>query len=376
MATAQTALAFDDLPPQRRLPLARTGRAARLAIVPGADSASDTEVPDAAFLLGWDYAHHGLVPPAEHLLPGHPLRQGWEAGRSAFGQRTLRVGRGVPQWLGLRLAAWAQGHSFEAVEVTANYLAQIASPRCPVTRAPLVDDATAAEAATFERLNDRAGYAAGNLMAVSRRVQLAKSGKRWDEARLSAVLAEARQAEGAGTVEGLGSAEWARLATLMSFATPLPHELAATLPLRALPPNRVRLINPIQGLQALITLQLTHSGFAVRIAQIVSLLPGMGLRRDFHLFFHSLLPRAWQGGRPESIEVMRERLEDAWANADVLRRWQRFATQLTAEQADQLVQRLVAKGLASGIPGTQRAQWHSATRATEGWALERSGQAK
>jgi len=72
---------------------------------------------------------------------------------------------------------------------------------------------------------------------------------------------------------------------------------------------------------------------------------------------------------------MRERLEDAWANTDVLRRWQRFSAQLSAEQADQLVQKLVAKGLASGIPGAQRTQWHPASRATEGWALERAGRA-
>jgi hypothetical protein len=372
MATAQAALAFDDLPPQRGLPLARTGRAAMLAVAAGAApmESDDATAPDPAFALGWDYAHHGLVPPAEHLLPGHPLRRGWQAGRAAFGSRTLRAGRAVQQYLALRLAAWLEGQAFEDVQVTPNFLAQIDTRRCPITRAELAEGE-----AVIERVNHLAGHAAGNLVALSPLARTAKGGKRWDEARLSAVLAEARKDQGAGPVEGLGSAEWARLATLMSFATPLPHELACSLPLRVLPPNRVRLINPIQGLQALITLQLTHSGFAVRIAQLVSLLPGMELRRDFHLFFHSLLPRAWREGRPQSAEVMRERLEDAWADADVLRRWQRFANQLTAEQADTLVRKLVAKGLASGIPGAQRAQWHSAQRATEGWALARAGQA-
>jgi hypothetical protein len=368
MATAQAALAFDDLPPQRRLPLARSGRFAMLAVAANPEAGEEEPVPDPAFVLGWDYAHHGLVPPAEHLLPGHPLRQGWQAGRAAFGSRTLRGGRAVQQWLALRLAAWLEGQAFEDVQVTPNFLAQIDTRRCPVTRAELAEGE-----AVVERVNQRAGHAAGNLVSLSPLARAAKGGKRWDEARLSAVLAAARQAEGAGPVEGLGSAEWARLATLMSFATPLPHELAASLPLRVLPPNRVRLINPIQGLQALITLQLTHSGFAARIAQLVSLLPGMEIRHDFHLFFHSLLPRAWRGGRPESVEVMRERLEDAWGDADVLRRWQRFAAQISEEQADALVQKLVAKGLASGIPGAQRAQWHPAQRATEGWALARAG---
>ncbi|HEX5683284.1 MAG TPA: hypothetical protein VFY73_04540 [Ideonella sp.] len=379
---AQTTLAFDDLPqPRTTMALARTGRAARASQVPAAHADADDlfgpgETRDPAFELGWDFAHHGLVPPAEHLLPGHPLRHGWEAGRAAFGSRTLRAGRGVRQWLQLRLAAWHQGQAFEAVQVTPNFLAQIDSTRCPITRVALNDEA--GHEAVVERVNHRAGYAAGNLATLSHRAQQAKGSKRWDEARLMAVLAEARQAEGAGGAEGLSSAEWARLATLMSFVTPLPHELAAALPLRVLPPNRLRLLNPIQGLQALITLQLTHSGFAVRIAQLTKLLPGVDLRRDFHLFFHTLLPRAWQGGRPGSDEEMRERLEDAWQNPDVLRRWQRFASQLSAEQADDLVQRLVAKGLASGVPGAQRAraaQWHPDHRATEGWAMDRAGQA-
>ena len=377
---AQTTLVFDDLPqPRPSMALARTGRTARAVQPLPADEADDLfgpgEARDPAFELGWDFAHHGLVPPAEHLLPGHPLRHGWEAGRAAFGSRTLRAGRGVRQWLHLRLAAWHHGQAFEGVQVTPNFLAQIDSARCPVTRAEL-GDAEGQQEAVVERMNHRAGYAAGNLATVSRRAQQAMAGKRWDEARLMAVLAEARQAEGAGAVEGLGSADWARLATLMSFVTPLPHELAASLPLRVLPPNRLRLLNPIQGLQALITLQLTHSGFAVRIAQLTRLLPGNDLRRDFHLFFHTLLPRAWQGGRPQSDAEMRERLEDAWQNPDVLRRWQRFASQLSAEQADDLVQRLVAKGLASGVPGVQRprtAQWHPSSRATEGWALDRAG---
>ncbi|HEV8691534.1 MAG TPA: hypothetical protein VGQ91_14635 [Ideonella sp.] len=390
----QAALAFNDLPLP---PIALAGR--RRALPPLQTEAQEArfsaEQVDPGFQLGWDYAHHGLVPPAEHLLPGHPLRQGWEAGRVTFGRRTLKASRHVQQWLQLRLAAWQGGQAFEGVQVTPNFLAQIDSPRCPVTRSEFADGAEAA----IERLNHRAGYAAGNLVCLSTRAQQAKGGRRWDEARLMAVLAESRQGDAHGGVaEGLCSAEWARLATLQSFVTPLPHEIASALPLRVLPPNRLRLVNPIQGLQALITLQLTHHGFAVRIAQLTGLLPGAALRRDFHLFFHTLLPRAGQGGRPSSapkaasgarppegakelgsgpsllgLQALRERLEDAWADPVVLRRWQRFAGQLNAEQADQLLRKLVSKGLAAGMG--RRAEWHPAARTTEGWALESAGAA-
>ncbi|MBI5271624.1 MAG: hypothetical protein HY856_18315 [Burkholderiales bacterium] len=407
MATAQTALAFDDLPPAaprlRAQPLRRAASgaachavaAAPLApMVPtGAHSAEGHDHPDSpdpGFVLGWDHARHGLVPPPDCLRPGHPVEQGWLAGRAAFGRRTLRGGRHVQRWLRLRLAAWAQGEAFEELLVTPNFLAQIDTPRCPVSRQPLAADAPATPPAPASpdappeaggadaeplRLNQHAGHAAGNLAIVSAAVRAAAQGLRWDEARLNGVLAQARAAQGEAGPRGLGAAEWARLSTLMSFATPLPHEVAAALPLRALPPNRVRLINPIQGLQALVTLQLTHEGFAVRVARLASLLPGLALRRDFQLFFHTLLPRAWAGGRPASLALMRERLEDAWGQPDVLRRWQRVASQLDAAQADAIVQRAVALGLAAGLPGATRSQWHPAGQATDGWALASAGRA-
>ena len=43
----------------------------------------------AGFQIGWDHAHHGLVPPAGLLLDGTPIGQGWRAGRAVFGRRTL-----------------------------------------------------------------------------------------------------------------------------------------------------------------------------------------------------------------------------------------------------------------------------------------------
>lgn len=361
---AQAALAFDT--PAPRLPGALATRT-----VPSSARSSAAPDGDLAFELGWDHAHHGLVPPTEHLLPANPLRQGWEAGRSCFGNRTLKPTRHVRKWLQLRLSAWMRGRAFETVQVTPHYLAQIDNERCPITRLALTHGSGEDTDASVDRVFNQAGYAAGNLAVMSVRANQSKADLRWSDARLQAVLAEARKCgAGAGTANGLTSAEWARLAVLMSFVTPLPHDIAATLPMLVLPPNRLRLLNPIQGLQALITLQLTQEGFAARIAQLASMLPGLELRRDFHLFFHSLLPRAWDGGRPDGRIQLRERLEDAWRNTDVLRRWQRFATQLSAEQAELLVQRAVAKGL-MGKPS--QFQILRPESATEGWALETAG---
>ena len=48
------------------------------ATLPFADDTPSTVAPQAAdrcgFGLGWDHARHGLLPPAQHLLPQNPLR--------------------------------------------------------------------------------------------------------------------------------------------------------------------------------------------------------------------------------------------------------------------------------------------------------------
>ena len=119
------------------------------------------------FELGWDHAHHGLVPPPGLLLPDTPICQGWMAGKAVFGGRTLAAGRSVRQWLALRLQAWRQGVSFEDQQVTAHYLGQIHAERCPVLRQPLGGAANSLLAGEVARLNSRAGYAAGNLATLS-----------------------------------------------------------------------------------------------------------------------------------------------------------------------------------------------------------------
>ena len=373
---AQTALAFDALDAldafsaadaARQHRPSPVGRAPVLPVAAPAPAAAPGAAADqapcpfeVALAIGRDHARHGLVPPAEHLLPGHPVRQGWEAARPRFAQRSLPAGRPVRQWLALRLQAWQRGQAFEEVQVTPNFLAQIDTPRCPITRQPL-DDQGGDNTGVPERIGPGTAWAAGNLAVLSRRAQQAKGSLRWDDARLRAVLAESRPN---GLHEGLSSAQWGRLACLMSLVTPLPHELAASLPLLVLPPNRLRLLNPIQGLQALVTLQLTRPGYAARIARLVSCLPGATLRRDFQLFFHSLLPRAWDGGHTQDPAELRLRLEDAWRQPLVLRRWQRFAAGLSLAQTEALLQRAVALGL-----GGQRIETHTEQQATEGWGL-------
>jgi hypothetical protein len=169
----------------------------------------------------------------------------------------------------------------------------------------------------------------------------------------------------------LSADQWARLATLLSFVTPLPHDTAARLPLRALPPARLRLLNPIQGLQALITLQLLHADWRPRMVKLAEQVGRVspGALQHFHIVFHTLLARTLECGRPENEQALRERLEDAWAQPHLLRRWQNFAGALSPAQAAALERQAAQLGQRK-----TRVRHHpSANEAMEGWGPAAQG---
>ncbi len=324
------------------------------------------------FELGWDHAHHGLVPAAGLLLDGTPIGQGWRAGKAVFGRRTLAATRAVLQWLALRTSAWKRGLVFEGTQVTAHYLTQIEVPCCPVTRQPLGGVAGSPQAPVVERLDDDAGYAAGNLAVLSQAAADAKAalhGQGAGEALRRAARIDAG-IDAAGN--GLSAAEHWRLAVLLSFVTPLPFALAARVPLRVLPPSRVRLLNPVQGLQALVTLQFSSPGWSARVRALADLLPllkdGRALRHDFNLFVGAVAPRLLEAGAGQEPRATRRALEDAWADERVNRRWQQFVLALGEDATARLLKRAADAGLA-GV----RTLLHAPAQAADGWALASGG---
>lgn len=309
--------------------------------------------------LGRDYALFGLTPPIEHLYAQSPLQRGWMAQR-ARASKPQEAHAYTPLWLALRTHAWARGRQFEDVQLTPNYLQQIDTDYCPITR-----DLLQADTHSIDRVRNDAGYAAGNLAVMSRLANQAKGAR--DHA---ALLAVARSCE-LGPIThmgGLGAAEWERLAVLASYVTELPHEVAAQLPMVVLPPNRLRLFNPIQALQALITRQLAKPGWSSRLARLEALLPSDGLRTDFNRFVLALAPRVLEAVKLSTPEQIRWALEDAWRQPLVQKRWARLALQLDPSACEQLVERAAAKGLA-----TTHVQRHTAQGATDGWALSARG---
>lgn len=320
--------------------------------------------------IGRDHARYGITPPPEPLASSSALRRGYESGRAAFAGRTRVASPTVQLWLQLRLQAWLRGRSFETLCVTPNYLGQLEVSHCPVTRQPLnqgrqLPPHGCAQDRVVSRLCDDAGYAAGHLAMLSLAADLAKADHGWEDAWAQA---DQLQRSGAAQADGLNAGAWRRLAVMMSFVTPIPHAQAAGLPLLVLPPNRVHLLNPVQGLQVLATQLLSRSGWSARLAQLLPLLPHDAARQAFHHFFLALLPRVIASGHPTDPLRRRWALEDAWRHTEVLQRWRKFALLLDAPACQLLLERIAQRGL---LP--QRLQLHSSEQDTAGWELENRG---
>jgi hypothetical protein len=318
------------------------------------------------FELGWDYAHHALLPPAPYDQEPSSLRNGLLAGQAAFGTRTLLASRWVRKWLQLRLHAWLRGRSVELVQVTPNHLQQLEVSHCPITRMALSNATLEASDASVDRVRNDAGYAAGNLVLMSTKANHAKAAHGFHDAVRIVREMETQHSSG---VAGLTVAQWARVAVLCSFVEPLGHEAASSLPMLVFPPNRLRLFNPVQALQAFVSRQLLSPGWSQRVARFEALLPGKPARRAFQIFFHALLPRVLEGGRSHDALQARWAIEDAWRNELVMKRWTAFARLLTAEQCEQVLARAAAKHLGP----QQRIEQVPEASATDGWNIESRG---
>ena len=321
---------FNFAPRGKRAELALAHGAARPVRAQASQARGDAAV-DPGDALGFDYARYGLVPPAPCLWPGHPVREGWERGRRLMTRRTRPATLAVTRWLALRLAAWQRGEAFDDHQITPQVLRSLeAATHCPVTGRALRDDARVLT------IDARRGWVAGNLALLSPAVATLWRTLDWAAAKDALARAEA---DPETLVEGVPLRQWRRLVALKSLATPLPTTEAARIPLHVLPPNRLRLVNPIQELQAVLTLQLAVPGWGQRARGIAESLPSE-LRIEFNLFFNSLLAQALRQGHGDAKPEMRDALAAAWGDAVVLRRWGRFAALVDAALAGTLVERL------------------------------------
>jgi len=322
---------FNFAPKGKRADIAATRRVAGLAAkAPVREQACANEI-DPGDAIGFEYARYGMVPPAPCLWPGHPIREGWERGRRAIARRTRPATLAVTRWLALRLAAWQRGEPFDDHQITPQVLRSLeVATHCPITGRALQNDACVVP------IDLQRGWAAGNLVLLS--PELAERWLTIDWVMAKAALQRA-ELEPEVLVDGLPLRHWRRIVALKSLATPLPHDEAARIPLHVLPPNRIRLVNPIQELQAVLTLRLAVAGWGQRARGIAESLP-LALRNEFNLFFNSLLAQALRQAHGSAKAEMRDALATAWGDAVVMRRWLRLAALVDAPLAETLVERL------------------------------------
>jgi hypothetical protein len=333
----------------------------------GPAPAGDTTRDDPGYGLGWEHARYGQLPPTAHLHPLSPVRQGWEAGRLAFAGRTRPADAAVRHCLHLRQVSWLAGIGFDELQVTPALLRRIATEACPVTREPFSVDGDGAAAAGGSAVAAvtalptpvwrEAGCAAGNLALVSPR-----AAKVLVQADARSALAQAEAMRPDDVHTGLSGREWRRLATLLSFVTPLAHGLVASWAMTVLPTPRLRLLNPAQGLQCLVSLQTPGAGQARRDGLLAALLPHAEARYALADLQSTMLARRKAPARAGEARAQREAIEDLWTDGLVLRRWQRLVSRLSAADCEAIVRVAVARGAAG-----ERLQWLPDTVATAGW---------
>ncbi len=314
--------------------------------------------------IGRDFARHGLSLPDGIGRPGDPLWCGWQAQQAQQTQQTGGIARPWPadertrRWLHLRLQASLRGEAFEPCRVTPHLVGRIDASHCPVTRrrldpAALTDPARAPrpDDARLVTLDRRRGVDAGLLVMLSRRAAAVLDSHDLDD--LDLAISSGAQAPGhPATIDvgdaldaSLSPAERERLATLLSFVTPMSHHEAAQRGLRVLPPNRLALAQPVQALQALLSRLLLRSGWTARLQGWQALLPHDRQREALQRFFLALLARVLEAGHAADPLQRRWAIEDAWRDPEVLRLWTRLALQLDAAGCTALIERAAARGL-------------------------------
>jgi hypothetical protein len=137
-----------------------------------------------------------------------------------------------------------------------------------------------------------------------------------------------------------------------------------------LPPNRLRVLNPAQSLQVMLSLQFTRAGHTCRCAALAGLMPTAEARHAFDALMHTLRARRLAAGGTADAVAKRHAVEDLWRDPLVNRRWLRLALRLTADDCARIRRVAADRGLAgTGV------RWLTEASATEGWALESSGYA-
>jgi hypothetical protein len=267
----------------------------------------------------------------------------------------------LQRWWRLQGRARRAGQAVEPLLVTPDFLARIDVPCCPVTREPI-----GRSTAQVLPLRDDASVAAGHLATVGARAAAAPAG-RWTDAWAEA---DRQGAAGAGNPDRgdptttLDSRQWRRLALLRAFVSPLTPAQAAVLPLLVLPPPRLRVLSPVQGLQAALTLALQAPQRATVLGGLADSIADGDRRQALRVFVLTLLARCPNDLASHDDWAQRHALEDLWHDPLLARRWERLALRL-----DEAAAELLLATLQRALGGARRWRALPAVDAVDGWDL-------
>lgn len=286
--------------------------------------------PKEAFELGWDFAMSGVVPPAL-AMRNVDFARGYGAAAARWTGREQAADAAIQLWLDLRATAMLASSPWPD-EITPDYLREIDTPYCLVTRKALTRAAGEASDAKAGWLDAQRSCAVGAVIVMSAAALQAKA--RRSAVQLLQIVHELQSHSARGVHLGLNAHEWARLATLTALAEPgADAQLVDAWPLVATAPHRLQIPNQRWALKMRCTEVALDSQTAIPAA-----IRGGEPERAFGKFRAVIREAAVR--RMDSYQgvhrawAARFAGEDAWTEQAVNERWQALAAVLPSDSGN------------------------------------------
>lgn len=171
--------------------------------------------PKVAFDIGWDYYVFGMKLP-KFLATCKDLSDGFYAAKDKFVTKKPHSDN-IRKWLLLRSNAWKRNRIFNET-VTPEFLEDIASDMCPVTKVLLTRTTGTETDWSVDRVNNEGSYCPCNLIIVSSRANKLKNNFSYEEIMKFAYDETCELPENLYGLTPLTRIEWSRWALICSLA--------------------------------------------------------------------------------------------------------------------------------------------------------------
>lgn len=308
-----------------------------------------TPDPREGFTIGWDFACYGLPLPKN---AEEDLREGFRAGLQRFGSYPKPHDRFIRKWLQIRIGAWRRNRVFDPA-VTPEYIEQITPEYCPVTRERLTVGTRTGTDASIDRILNDGGYAPGNLVVMSTRVNLAKDALSYAD--ILRIVARNK------AVKGLSALEWARLASIIGMVA----DRESLLPLLAVSPAKMVVTNKYTILQIASMYAASFAHYQSLKVSLRQCCPGKKAKRAMDEYFRiawAVLRRHGASGGMSQNEAFWV-FGDAWIDGTLMKAFKSWISELD-DDALLGCHRAVTKGFTEvrAVKCEVREAWCESTR--------------